>query len=114
MTIHMQEGLRAAGTKTRLRPVVYLGLIDADESIKAKIQEKHNITLAEVKEAVQWPARAQVAFEDHPEHGERWIAVGETAEHREVVAWLLPVPEYAEGAADTWRVKTARWVDEDD
>jgi len=53
---------------------VYLGLIVADPSIEIKIQEKHNITLREVRDALQWPARAEIAEEAHPVHGYRWVA----------------------------------------
>lgn len=89
---------------------VYLGLIIADPSVETKIREKHNITLEQVKDALQWPARAEVAEEDHPNHGLRWIAVGEFSSDRLVIAWLVPLPEYSGSLADTWTLKSARWM----
>ncbi|WP_405070420.1 hypothetical protein OG558_12755 [Kribbella sp. NBC_01510] len=89
---------------------VYLGLITADPGIEAKIQEKHHITLAEVREALQWPAQAQTVEEDDPEHGHRWVAVGQSAGDRLVIAWLLPLPPYMGSLADTWTLKSARWL----
>lgn len=92
---------------------VYLGLIVADESIEEKIQEKHHITLAAVKDAIQWPAQAQTGFEDHPDHGPRWIAIGKDENEREVIAWLVPLPDYAGPDADTWNVVTARYLEDE-
>lgn len=92
---------------------VYLGLIDADPSVIDKIQRKHNITLDEVREALQWPAAARAAADDHSEHGWRVIAVGETATGRTVIAALLPAPPWAGRAAETWTLKTARWLSDE-
>jgi hypothetical protein len=92
---------------------VYLGLIVAEPSIERKIREKHQITLAEVREALQWPARAETVEEDHPRHGHRWIATGSCADGREVIACLLPLPPYLGPLADTWTLKTARWLKDD-
>ncbi len=98
--------------ETRLPAVagaVYLGLIVADPSIEIKIQEKHNITLREVRDALQWPARAEIAEEAHPVRGYRWVALGQSS-GRLVIAWLLPLPEHLGSLADTWTLKSARWT----
>ncbi len=89
---------------------VHLGLIVADPSKLALIQQNHSITLEEIRDALQWPAKVRVAEETHPEHGWRVIAVGASATGREVIAALLPEPAWAGLAADTWRVRTARWL----
>jgi hypothetical protein len=91
---------------------VYLGLIVDDPGIEAKIRGKHyGITLADVREALQWPAQAETVEDNHPEHGHRWVAVGQNAEGRFVIAWLLPLPPYMGSLADTWTLKSARWLD---
>ena len=89
---------------------IYIGLIVADLSTIAKINEKHHLTLDEVREALQWPAPARVGYEDHPEPGGRWIAVGTVAGGRDLIAALLPSPMFAGSGADTWVLKTARWI----
>jgi hypothetical protein len=89
---------------------VYFGLITADYTIEAKIRQKHSITLAEVREALQWPAQAEAAEDDDPEHGWRVLAYGSTRDGREVFASLVPFPEWAGIDADTWNLKTARWL----
>lgn len=89
---------------------VYLGFISASPGVIDKIRAKHNITLEEVREALQWPAKAQVAEENDEEHGRRWAAVGSTGQGRLVIAALLPEPPRLGSDADTWMLKTARWV----
>lgn len=89
---------------------IYLGLIEAHPNVVFKIQGKHQITLAEVREALQYPARAQAAVEDHAEHGWRVIAYGFDLNDREVFAALLPLPEHEGERADTWLCKSARWL----
>lgn len=89
---------------------IHLGLITADWSIEHKIGVKHSCTLDEVREALQWPARAQAAWEEHEVHGRRLVAVGATGSGRRLVAWLLPTPDWDDDSGE-WRVKSARWVD---
>lgn len=89
----------------------HFGVIDADPSIQQKLREKHGVTLGDVIEALQWPSRALAAEEDHPQHGWRVVAYGRTATGRELMAVLLPAREWEGIAADTWIVKTARWLD---
>jgi hypothetical protein len=91
--------------------VVYLGrLVILDEGVIDKLHKKHNITFDEVVEALQWPARARAAWEDHPHYGRRLVANGSVASGRSVLGILKPVPEW-DDRADTWDVKTARWVE---
>jgi hypothetical protein len=89
---------------------IYIGQVIIDPSIVAKLNTKHQVTQDELREALQWPASVHVAREVHPEHGPRWIAVARTGASREIIATLLPAPEWEGDAADTWVVKTARWV----
>ena len=71
---------------------------------------KHQVTLDEVREALEWPAKVRVATEDHPEHGFRWIVIGQIGSSRELIAALLPTPDWEGDRADTWVLKTGRWV----
>ena len=88
---------------------MHLGQLVIDESVRAKLNTKHNISFDEVKEAIQHPARARAKWDNHPVHGRRVAAIGTVASGRAVLCILIPVPEYDENA-DTWLVKTARWL----
>lgn len=89
----------------------YLGEIHADEHIRWKITRRSGggCTLAQVREALLWPAIAETAWEDHPVHGRRLVALGTTADGRTVIAWLLPIPPW-DPSSGSWIVKSARWV----
>jgi uncharacterized DUF497 family protein len=87
----------------------HLGLILCDAPVEEKIRRKHGIALSEVRLALQWPARAEAAWEDHAEHGPRLVAVGSVERDRLVIAYLLPIPEW-DDQADTWVLRTARWL----
>lgn len=89
---------------------IYIGLTIVDPGVIPKLNEKHQVTEAEVKEALQWPAKVRAALENDPKHGERWVALAEVGSGRPLIAWLLPAPDWAGEQADTWVVKTARWV----
>jgi hypothetical protein len=89
---------------------IYIGKAIIDPPIVAKLNTKHQVTQDELREALEWPAKVRVAREVHPEHGLRWIALARTATSREVIATLLPAPYWEGEEADTWVVKTARWV----
>jgi hypothetical protein len=90
---------------------VYLGQLVIDPEIEDKLHRKHKgITFADVVEAIQWPAKALAAWEDHPVHGRRVVALGTVASGRRVICCLDPIPDWDE-YADTWKVRTARWVD---
>jgi len=54
-------------------------------------------------------SRAESGWEDDQEHGRRLVAVGQSANGRLVIGWLLPLPEWDEDS-DTWALKSARWV----
>lgn len=89
---------------------MYLGrLVILDPAVNDKIQQKHRITFAEVVEALQFPAKALAGWEDHPDYGARVVAVGSVASGDKVLGILKPVPEW-DTEADTWDIKTARWV----
>ena len=90
---------------------IYISRVIVDPSIVAKLNEKHQVTVGEVREALQWPARVRVAREDHPKHGLRWIVLGSTGSDRELIAALIPALEWEDGErAEDWVVKTARWL----
>jgi hypothetical protein len=74
-----------------------------DSAVVDKLNRKHQVTAAQVIEAFEWPAHARAGLEDHPEHGERWVAVGTTANGRRIIGWLVPIPEW-EPMPDTWKI----------
>lgn len=87
-----------------------MGRLIIDEETRDKLHRKHSITFEDVVEAIQWPARAQAAWEDHPDYGLRLVAHGSVAAGRDVICVLRPVPDWDDNA-DTWDVKTARWLE---
>lgn len=90
---------------------IYIGDVIVDDTIIAKLNTKHQVTRAELRQALMWPARVDVAPDYDPDNGGwRWVAVATTAEGRLVICWLLPAPEWEGEDAQTWVVKTARWV----
>jgi uncharacterized DUF497 family protein len=88
---------------------VHLGRLVIDGPTRQKIHRKHNITFDEVVEAIQWPARARAAWEQHDAYGMRLVVVGSVATGREVLCILKPMPEWDDNA-DTWDIQTARWM----
>lgn len=91
--------------------MVYLGrLVILDDSVNDKLHQKHHITYDEVVEALQYPARAQAGWDDHPDYGWRVVAIGSVASGRRVIGILKPVPNW-DDHADTWDIQTARWVE---
>jgi hypothetical protein len=89
---------------------VHLGRLVIDDAIDDKLRRKHNITFQDVVEAIQWPAHAEAGWEFHPDYGWRVVAYGTVAAGRGVICYLKPLPEW-DDYADTWEVRTARWVD---
>lgn len=87
---------------------MYFGQLVIDEPTNAKLNSKHHITFDQVKDAILWPAHPRAKWENHPYYGRRVVAYGEAA-GEPVLCILKPVPEHDENA-DTWEVKTARWL----
>lgn len=85
---------------------IYIGLIVDDDDSAAHIAP-HDVTLADVRDAVQWPAGAQAAWDTDPEHGPRCVATGFDSRGRLLLVALDPLPRYLGATADTWRVRTA-------
>lgn len=90
---------------------MHLGRLVIEPEIEDKLHRKHHITYNDVVEAIQWPARAQAAWEDDPDYGLRVIAVGTVAAGRGVITVLKPIPEW-DDFADTWDIRTARWIED--
>jgi hypothetical protein len=88
-----------------------IGHIHIDESIAEKIAQRPGggCTPEEVREALLWPAKVTLAWDDDADHGRRLVAMGATSTGRLLIGWLLPVPWWEENP-DTWVLKTARWV----
>lgn len=89
---------------------IHIGQVVASDRVVRKLREKHRgLTLEDVRDAVQWPARPQVAWENHPEHGRRLVAVGTDHTGRAIICALTPIPDWDDNA-DTWTICTARWL----
>jgi hypothetical protein len=90
---------------------MHLGQLTVSPAVERKLRHKpKSLTGADVIEAIQWPARAEAEWEDHPQHGRRVVAVGSVASGRRLICALTPLPEW-DDHADTWAVRTARWID---
>ena len=99
------------GAPSHIIGKMHFGQLVIGPGVEDKLHRKHNgLTVDDVKEAIQWPAQAQAGWEDHPVHGERVVAVGSVASGRRLICWLDPIPEW-DPRADTWTVRTARWID---
>ncbi len=57
---------------------IYIAEIRIDQSIEHKIRVKHNLTGAEVREALVLRRDIKAGWENHPQHGRRLIALGHT------------------------------------
>lgn len=81
---------------------IYIGYVEVPDSIEGKLRTRRGITGAEVRAAVEWPARPLKAYWHwHPDHGRRVIAIA--ASERGVLKVILqPVDQ----AAGTWRLRT--------
>ncbi|MEO5535254.1 MAG: hypothetical protein ABIR17_09005 [Pseudolysinimonas sp.] len=87
----------------------YIGLVVCAPSVERKLRSKHGLTADLVREAIQYPARVMLAWDDDPRHGGRLVVLGTTATGRQLVVWLVPTPEW-DPDTDVWLIKTARWV----
>jgi hypothetical protein len=91
--------------------VVHLGLLVISDPVEDKLHRKHNITFDKVKEAIQWPAEARAAWEDHLVYGRRLVAVGVVASRRRVLCNAQILIQFqtglqlAPGHAYKWRVR---------
>lgn len=86
------------------RPAVYIGDVVIDPSVAAKINTKHQLTEADVREALLSPACVVPRWDDHPVHGLRLIVKATTSAGRPILAWLEPV----DAADGTWALRSAR------
>lgn len=89
---------------------IYIALVVVDPGNIPKVEGKHIIDVQELKTALQWPARVETAYEDHPEHGGRWIAFATDIHGRALFAALLPRPEHEGENAEVWTVKTCWYL----
>jgi hypothetical protein len=72
---------------------LWIGRVDFDPAISNKIKTKHDLTEAEVIEAVAFGRHVRAAWDEDPRYGRRLVVLGRTAADREVVAYLRPVDE---------------------
>lgn len=82
---------------------VWIGDLRFDPEVEAKIQQKHNLTAARVREAVALGAADRMDWHAHPVYGWRLIATGTDADGHRIIAYLRPVDRDEE----TWECLTA-------
>jgi hypothetical protein len=80
---------------------VYVGFVEISPAMATKIQSKHGITPAEVREACSSPVTS--GWHVHPTYGRRLLLTGRTAGGRLLKVVLQPV-DISDG---TWRLRTA-------
>jgi hypothetical protein len=85
---------------------VVVAQLNISPHVEAKINSKHDLTAAEVREAVLYARDAVAEWQEHPRHGLRLVARGTTYAGRPVIAYMTPVNvnDPNEGAFD---LKTA-------
>lgn len=89
---------------------MYFGQLRIDSATEDKLHRKHDgITFDDVVEAIQAPAESLAQWEFDETHSWRVIALGAVASGRQVICALVPIPEW-DDYADTWMIKTARWI----
>jgi len=85
--------------------VAYIAVINISEPVEAKVATKHNVTAAEVREALVL-TQLQRAVWHHAAQGRRLLATGTTADGRRLNAVLYP----ADQGDGTWWLATAMWA----
>lgn len=90
---------------------IHIGLLVIEGDVVAKLAQKHFITEDEVRGLLQWPARVLAVFDEDEVHGPRWVALAYTDSGAGFFAALDPLPPWEDENADTWRLRTAYWVD---
>jgi uncharacterized DUF497 family protein len=83
---------------------VWIGVIVITPSTESKINEKHQVTFDEVRQAVLAGAATEARWHQHEVYGRRLLARGETAAGRQLIVTLVPTDREEE----TWECKTAR------
>ncbi len=69
----------------------HIAVVHCTEDIERKIESKHNVTKAEVDEAVVLTHLEQAGWHDHPLYGRRLLVVGRTFRQRRLRVILYPV-----------------------
>jgi len=82
----------------------YAAVLIIDPSTEAKLRTKHGLTGSQVREAVLLGAHIEARWQDHPEHGERWLVRGETYDGTELLAIVIAANQIEDG---TFVLKTA-------
>jgi len=77
-----------------------------DQATEKKINTKHQLTAAEVREAVLYANDTVAEWQDHPEHGTRLVVRGTTYLKRPVIAYMTPLNEN-DPKEGTFDLKTA-------
>jgi hypothetical protein len=74
--------------------------------VASKIRSKHNLSTAEVREAVCFGAHREARWNVHPDYGRRLLVRGATYEGKQIIAYLRPMNE----GDGIWECRTARRI----
>jgi uncharacterized DUF497 family protein len=85
---------------------VYIAVIDIRPGVEDKIRTKHNLTGQEVRNVFIMNPKVRGNWEDHPDYGRRYVAVGSTETGRLVIAWFYDI----DASDGVWDLGTARYV----
>lgn len=69
----------------------WIGRVVFDPTTEAKLTTKHDLTPRDVEEAVALGQHHWAGWEDHPEYGERLVAIGTTVAGGKLIAYLRPI-----------------------
>lgn len=83
---------------------IYIADIKIAVNIERKINQKHNVTFAEVREAYIMRDDTDLEWEDHPAHGRRVVGFGTTYAGRLLIAAFYPI----DPSDGVWALMTAR------
>ena len=84
----------------------WVGRIDFDAATSYKIRTKHNLTEAQVREAVMF-GYGRGRYKEHTPYGTRLEVIGVSADGTRIKAWLEPI-DRTDGH---WQCKTAVSLD---
>jgi len=72
---------------------VVVAQLNISPYVEDKINKKHNLTAAEVREAVLYARDAVAEWQEHPQYGLRLVVRGTTYAGRPVIAYLTRANE---------------------
>jgi hypothetical protein len=85
---------------------VVVAQLNISPVVEDKINQKHDLTAVEVREAVLYARDAAAEWQDHPQYGRRLVVRGTTYAGRPVIAYMTPLNQH-DPDEGTFGLKTA-------